>query len=101
MSNYIIIPRDAMRHALSDLLLNLTSIVTAVCCAERDIPMIQLCMGIDTPLKLSFNNVETRDLYFHNIMEICKPVSVAIPADVTPSKVPASKSDAKRRASRD
>ena len=81
MDKFILIPKDAMRYGLSDVLVNLGSIITMTSREERDIPLIVFEVG-EKEVKLSFNNLETRDHFFQFILNECKPISSALPEAV-------------------
>ena len=92
MSNFIVIPKPAMRYALSDLLINTASIVTVATKEERDIPLIELCLGFKEALQIKFNNAETRDHFYKFIFEECQPKEAP-----SISEAVLSKSEKKRR----
>ena len=96
MSDFILIPKNVLRYGLSDILINKSKIVTMIEKSERDIPMLELCMGVDVPLRISFNSEEAREYFFNFIGELCKPMK----AEEVPAEF-ASKTEKKRRSNRD
>lgn len=95
MSNFILIHKECLRFATSDLLLNLENIVSVMTREERDYPLIEVSAGNKDLLQIKFNENDIRDQFFKFMISQCKPKEIG-------ELVPAvSMTEKKRRASRD
>ena len=93
MSKFILIPKHVIRYGLSDMMVNISNIITMTSREERDIPHIIFEVGTKE-VNVKFNDMETRDHFFQFILNECQPLSSALPEGIgNPPKA----TDKKRR----
>lgn len=73
MNSFLLFPKEVLRFATSDLLLNAGNIVTAITREERDYSLIEISVGTKDLVTIKFNNPQTRDAFFKFIIDECKP----------------------------